>query len=61
MRIRSAKGSEVVSCIKLPNGGIACSRGKRISKEALAKDLEMIAQFERELQEGKYGKHRREG
>lgn len=51
-----------MTCFKLPNGGIACSRGKRpISKEALQRDLEIIAQFERELQEGKHAEHRTKG
>lgn len=46
-----------MTCIKLPNGGIACTRGKRpTSKEALQRDLEIIEQFERELAEGKHGK-----
>jgi hypothetical protein len=46
-----------VTCISLPNGGIACSRGKKpISKEALARDLELIEQFERDLEAGKYDK-----
>jgi hypothetical protein len=47
-----------MTCIKLPNGGIACTRGKPISKESLQRDLEIIEQFERDLQEGKYGKRR---
>lgn len=45
-----------MTCIKLPNGGIACTRGKKVSPEALARDLEIIAQFERDLKEGKYDK-----
>lgn len=49
-----------MTCIRLPNGGIACTRGrKRISKEALQRDLEMIEQFERELAEGKHDKRGR--
>jgi hypothetical protein len=44
-----------VTCIRLPNGGIACTRGhKPISKEALQRDLELIEQFERDLEAGKY-------
>lgn len=45
-----------MTCIRLPNGGIACTRGKPLSKEALKRDLEMIEQFERDLAEGKYDK-----
>jgi hypothetical protein len=46
-----------VACIKLPNGGIACSRSRKpVSKEALQRDLEIIEQFKRELQERKHGK-----
>lgn len=47
-----------MTCIKLPNGGIACTRGKRINKEALKRDLEIIEQFERDLEAGKYDKRR---
>lgn len=47
-----------MTCYHLPNGGIACSRGRKIKPEELAKDLELIAQFERELEEGKYDKRR---
>lgn len=45
-----------MTCIRLPGGGIACTRGKRIKPEALKRDLEIIAQFERDLEAGKYDK-----
>ena len=48
-----------MACIKLPNGGIACTRGKRIKPESLKRDLEIIAQFERDLEAGKYDKRRK--
>lgn len=48
-----------MTCIKLPNGGIACTRGKRIDPEALARDLKIIAQFERDLEAGKYDQRRK--
>jgi hypothetical protein len=45
-----------MTCIRLPNGGIACTRGRPVSKEALKRDLEIIEQFERDLEDGKYDK-----
>lgn len=48
-----------MACIKLPNGGIACTRGKHVNSEALKRDLEIIAQFERDLEAGKYDKRRK--
>ncbi len=48
-----------MACIKLPNGGIACTRGKRLDPEALKRDMEIIEQFERDLKAGKYDKRRK--
>lgn len=50
-----------MTCYRLPGGGIACSRGRKISPEALAKDLELIRQFEKDLEEGKYDRNRTKG
>lgn len=51
-----------MTCIGLPGGGIGCMRGKRkISAEALARDLEIIAQFEQDMKEGKYDRNHSKG